>query len=104
MNVPALAAQVQRAQQGDSTAFNELVAATIGDVRLYIATYVPTQALGDALLREVYAAIRRELSRCPAQDVMGWMYRTATTLIGIRLADAARGATAAKDPLTHHPR
>jgi len=100
MNPVDLAPQVARAQQGDPTAFQELVAATIGDLRLYIATYVPTSALVDALLREVYAAIRRELVRCPAQDVSGWMCRTATTLIGMRLGDAARPATAAKDPLT----
>ncbi len=96
-----LAAQVERAQQGDPTAFHDLVTATIGDLRLYIASYVPTPALGDALLREVYGAIRRELARCPAQDVRGWMCRTATTLIGIRLADATRGTNSSKDPLAH---
>ncbi|MBA3700500.1 MAG: carbohydrate-binding protein [Planctomycetes bacterium] len=99
MNVADLKVQVERAQQGDPAAFHELVTATIGDLRLYIATYVSTQALGDALLREVYGAIRRELSRCPPQDVRGWMCRTASTLIGIRLSDATRGAAAAKDPL-----
>src|SRR5688572_30568156 len=86
MSAVDLAAQVGRAQQGDPAAFLDLVAATVGDLRLYIATYVPTQALGDALLREVYGAIRRELGRCPAQDVVGWMCRPATPLIGIRLA------------------
>lgn len=101
MNQAALATQVERAQQGDPTAFQELVAATIADLRLFIATYVPTTALGDALLREVYAAIRRELVRCPVQDVLGWMCRTATTLIGVRLGDATRTAATAKDPLTH---
>lgn len=101
MNLPDLALQLQRSQQGDTAAFQELVAATIGDLRLYIATYVPTQALGEALLREVYGAIRRELARCPAQDVRGWMCRTASTLIGIRLGDATRGAAVAKDPLAH---
>lgn len=99
MNAPDLALQVERSQQGDTAAFHELVAATIADLRLYIATYVPTQALGEALLREVYGAIRRELARCPAQDVRGWMCRTASTLIGIRLGDATRSAAAAKDPL-----
>jgi DNA-directed RNA polymerase specialized sigma24 family protein len=101
MNATDLATLVERARQGDPSGFQDLVTATIADLRLYIATYVPTQALGEALLREIYAAIRRELARCPAQDVQGWMCRTASTLIGIRLGDATRGAMAAKDPLMH---
>jgi DNA-directed RNA polymerase specialized sigma24 family protein len=96
-----LAAILQRAQRGDGAAFIDLVAATVGDLRLFIASHVPTQALGDALLREVYAVLRRELARCPGDDVMGWMCRSAATLVGMRLADAARGAMASKDPLTH---
>jgi DNA-directed RNA polymerase specialized sigma24 family protein len=97
----ALAPLLERAQQGDPAAFQDLVVATINDVRLFIVTYVPTTALGDAVLREVFAAIRRELVRCPADDITGWMCRTAGTLVGMRLADATRGAVTAKDPLTH---
>ncbi len=94
---------VERASAGDNAAFHELVTATLADVRLFIATYVPTTALGDALLRESYAAIRRELARCPKEKdaVAAWMCRTAATLVGMRLADAARGALATKDPLSH---
>ena len=57
---------VERAQQGDQAAFSEVVTHTIGDVRLFIASHVPTTAMGDAVLNETYAAIQRELARSQA--------------------------------------
>jgi DNA-directed RNA polymerase specialized sigma24 family protein len=93
---------VARMQRSDPSAFTELVVATIGDLRLLIATYVPTIALGEALVREVYAAARCEISRCPAtEEATAWLNRTAMTLVETRLGDAVRGAAAARDPLAH---
>jgi DNA-directed RNA polymerase specialized sigma24 family protein len=101
MNAPDRAALIDRARQGDQHAFHDLVGATIGEVRAFIATYVPTANLGEALLRECYGAIRRELERCPLDDISGWMCRTSATLISVRLAEVTGGGAAERDPLIH---
>ena len=99
MTPEELAILVERAQRGDQNAFHDLVVNTIGDVRLFIASHVPTTVLGDAILNETYAAIRRELARCPKVETSAWMCRAAATQLSVRLGDATRGATTAKDPL-----
>lgn len=101
MNAPDRATLIERARQGDQTSFHDLVVATIGELRAFIATYVPTANLGEALLRECYGAIRRELERCPLDDISGWMCRTAATLISVRLAEVIGGGAAERDPLIH---
>ena len=90
---------VERAQQGDQAAFSEVVAHTIGDVRLFIASHVPTMALGDAVLNETYAAIQRELARCPKREMSEWMCQLAATQLTVRIGEAMLNTTTAKDPL-----
>ena len=94
-----LAALVARAQQGDQVAFDDVVTHTIDDVRLFIASYVPTTVLGDAMLHETYTAIQREFARCPQHEVSAWMCRVAATQLTARLGDAMRASTMVKDPL-----
>ena len=100
MTPEELATLVERAQQGDQAAFSEVVTHTMDDVRLFIASHVSTTALGDAILNETYAAVQRELVRCPKRDVSGWMCRVAATQLTVRIGDAMGSTTTAKDPLT----
>ena len=91
---------VQRLQKGESSPFNELVALTAQDVRLFVASYVPTTALVDQVTKEIYAAVKSEIARCPASvEAPAWIIRTAMTLLGARLNDATYQATMARDPL-----
>jgi hypothetical protein len=99
MTPEEIAVLIERAQSGDQVAFHDLVTHTMGDVRLFIASHVPTTMLGDTILHETYSAIQRELARCPKHEVSAWMCRMAATQLTVRLGDAMRATTTDKDPL-----
>ncbi len=91
---------VQRIQRGESVPFSELVAGTSLDVRLFVATYVPTTALVEQITKEIYAVVKREITRCPASaEAMSWIIQTAHVLLTAKINDSGYQATMARDPL-----